>query len=38
MFPDRAALYIAGIEDTHYRDRKVKFWEDVYGFNMSNIK
>eukprot|EP00828_Plagiopyla_frontata_P004910 TRINITY_DN11887_c0_g1_i2.p1 TRINITY_DN11887_c0_g1~~TRINITY_DN11887_c0_g1_i2.p1 ORF type:complete len:203 (-),score=30.19 TRINITY_DN11887_c0_g1_i2:108-716(-) len=38
LFPDRAALYVAGIEDTNCRDRKMKFWENVYGFNMSNIK
>lgn len=38
IFPDRAALYLVGIEDADYKDEKIKFWDDVYGFNFSCIK
>jgi len=38
MFPDRATLYITGIEDRQYKDDKIHWWDDVYGFDMSSIK
>ena len=38
MFPDSANMYLLGIEDAEYKDEKIHFWEDVYGFNMSPIK
>jgi protein arginine N-methyltransferase 1 len=38
MFPDRAALFIASIEDEEYKNQKINFWENVYGVNMSSIK
>jgi len=37
MFPDRATLYITAIEDRQYKDDKINWWDDVYGFNMSAI-
>merc|ERR1719315_521589 len=37
MFPDKATLYICGIEDRQYKDDKIHWWDDVYGFNMSAI-
>jgi len=37
MFPDRATLYITAIEDRQYKDDKIHWWDDVYGFNMSAI-
>lgn len=37
MFPDRATLYVCAIEDRQYKDDKIHFWDDVYGFDMSNI-
>merc|ERR1719291_1104745 len=38
MFPDRATLYVCGIEDRQYKDDKIHWWDDVYGFDMSSIR
>lgn len=38
MFPDRATLYITAIEDRQYKDDKINWWDDVYGFDMSCIR
>lgn len=38
MFPDKATLYITGIEDRQYKDDKIHWWDDVYGFNMPSIR
>ena len=34
MFPDRATLYITAIEDRQYKDDKINWLDDVYGFGM----
>jgi protein arginine N-methyltransferase 1 len=33
IFPDKATVYIAGIEDGDYKEEKFGFWKDVYGFD-----
>jgi len=38
IFPDKATLYLTAIEDAEYKDTKINFWDNVYGFNMSCIK
>ncbi|KAJ1982040.1 Nuclear SAM-dependent mono-and asymmetric methyltransferase [Dimargaris verticillata] len=38
IFPDKATMHIAGIEDGEYRKEKIDFWDDVYGFDMRAIK
>jgi len=38
MFPDKATLYVTAIEDRQYKDDKINWWDDVYGFNMSCIR
>jgi protein arginine N-methyltransferase 1 len=38
MFPDRAKMYVAGIEDADYKEKKLDFWQDVYGIDMSIIR
>ncbi len=38
IFPDRATLRIFGIEDGDYKDQRVGFWDNVYGFNMSCMR
>merc|ERR1739848_605611 len=38
MFPDRATLYVTAIEDRQYKDDKINWWDDVYGFDMSAIR
>jgi len=38
LFPDKCCLYICAIEDRQYKDDKIHWWDDVYGFNMSCIR
>jgi len=38
MLPDKATMYIAGIEDAQYKEEKISFWDSVYGFDMTPIK
>lgn len=38
LFPDKASMYICGIEDADYRQRRLNFWDNVYGFDMSCMK
>uniref|UniRef100_A0A336L7H1 type I protein arginine methyltransferase n=1 Tax=Culicoides sonorensis TaxID=179676 RepID=A0A336L7H1_CULSO len=38
LFPDRCSLYVCGIEDRQYKDEKINWWSDVYGFDMSAIR
>jgi type I protein arginine methyltransferase len=38
MFPDRCTLHVTSIEDRQYKDEKINWWDDVYGFNMSQIR
>ena len=38
MFPDRAQMFLAGIEDKNYKHRKINTWNNIYGFNMNCIK
>jgi len=38
MFPDKATMYVCGIEDEEYMNEKIHFWDNVYGFDMTCIK
>lgn len=38
MFPDRAQMFLAGIEDKNYKHKKINSWKNIYGFNMNCIK
>ncbi|WFD39648.1 type I protein arginine methyltransferase [Malassezia japonica] len=38
MMPDSATLYLSAIEDQDYKEEKIDFWDDVYGFDYSCIK
>ncbi|KAJ2794089.1 Nuclear SAM-dependent mono-and asymmetric methyltransferase [Coemansia guatemalensis] len=38
IFPDTATMIISTIEDGEYKEDKLNFWDDVYGFKMSCIK
>lgn len=38
LFPDRCTLFVTAIEDRQYKDEKINWWDNVYGFNMSCIK
>lgn len=35
IFPDKSNIYISAIEDSEYKDEKINFWNDVYGFDYS---
>ncbi|KAL6066753.1 Protein arginine N-methyltransferase 8 [Balamuthia mandrillaris] len=38
IFPDKATLYLCAIEDNDYKNEKIHWWDNVYGFDMSIIK
>ncbi|CAG8630508.1 14001_t:CDS:2 [Ambispora leptoticha] len=38
VFPDKATIYLSAIEDGEYKDEKIGFWDNVYGFDFSSIK
>ncbi|KAF8400976.1 hypothetical protein HHK36_014279 [Tetracentron sinense] len=38
VLPDKASLYLTAIEDAEYKEDKIEFWNNVYGFSMSCIK
>lgn len=38
LFPDKASMFICAIEDAEYRNDKIDFWDDVWGFNMKCMK
>ncbi|POS83487.1 S-adenosyl-L-methionine-dependent methyltransferase [Erysiphe pulchra] len=38
IFPDKATLFMSGIEDGEYKDEKIGFWDNVYGFDYSPLK
>jgi len=38
LFPDKATMYICGLEDAEYKEEKINFWNNVYGLDMSCIK
>lgn len=37
MLPDKANIWMVGVEDMNYRRDKMNWWKDVYGFDMSSI-
>ncbi|CAF3547175.1 unnamed protein product [Fusarium graminearum] len=38
IFPDKATIFFAGIEDGDYKEDKIEFWNDVYGFDYTPLK
>ncbi|RMZ78248.1 hypothetical protein DV737_g3994, partial [Chaetothyriales sp. CBS 132003] len=38
IFPDRATIYMGAIEDGEYKDEKIGFWDNVYGFDFTPMK
>ncbi|KAJ2846382.1 Nuclear SAM-dependent mono-and asymmetric methyltransferase [Coemansia brasiliensis] len=38
IFPDTATMVISTIEDAEYKEDKLNFWDNVYGFKMTAIK
>ena len=38
IFPDKATLYLCGIEDEQFKRSKFQMWDNVYNVNMSFVK
>ncbi|KAI9796238.1 MAG: type I protein arginine N-methyltransferase Rmt1 [Piccolia ochrophora] len=38
IFPDKATIFMAGIEDGEYKEEKIGFWDNVYGFDFNPLK
>lgn len=38
MMPDKAEMFLTGIEDAKYKQEKIHFWDNVYGFRMDCVK
>lgn len=38
ILPDKAALFLCGVEDGEYKQERIEFWSNVYGFDMSCIR
>ncbi|XP_042392494.1 probable protein arginine N-methyltransferase 1 [Zingiber officinale] len=38
ILPDKALLFLTAIEDAEYKEDKIEFWNNVYGFDMSCIR
>jgi len=38
ILPDKATITLTAIEDAEYKDDKINFWDNVFGFDMSCIK
>jgi protein arginine N-methyltransferase 1 len=38
LFPNKASMFIAAIEDEDYFDSISNFWKDNYGFSMKSLK
>eukprot|EP01134_Creolimax_fragrantissima_P006897 CFRG6897T1 len=38
VFPDKATMYITMIEDNDYKNQKIDWWSNVYGFDMSVVR
>ena len=38
IFPDRATLRVQALEDAEYKEEKIHFWDNVYGFDMSPVQ
>ncbi|KAI4474570.1 hypothetical protein M0802_015549 [Mischocyttarus mexicanus] len=38
LFPDKASLFICGIEDKEYKDENINLWNNLYDFDMSSLR
>ncbi|ETO29521.1 hypothetical protein RFI_07602 [Reticulomyxa filosa] len=38
IMPDQSRLFLCGIEDGDYKEEKISFWDNVYGFKMTSLK
>ncbi|CAG9333582.1 unnamed protein product [Blepharisma stoltei] len=38
LFPDKAKIWVAGLEDASCKDERIEFWNDIYGIDMSPMR
>ncbi|KAG0635446.1 S-adenosyl-L-methionine-dependent methyltransferase [Tuber brumale] len=38
IFPDKAHIYMAAIEDGDYKEEKIGYWNNVYGFDFTPLQ
>lgn len=38
LFPDKAVMYLTGLDDREYYRERLDFWNNVYGFRMTSFK
>lgn len=38
LFPNKASIYLAILEDQKFFKQKMSFWDDVYGLSMKCMK
>ena len=38
MLPSKARIMVTGIEDGKFKEEKLDFWYNVYGFDMSCLR
>ncbi|KAJ6227609.1 protein arginine n-methyltransferase 3 [Anaeramoeba flamelloides] len=38
ILPDQASLYIGGAYDSEFQEKRINFWNNVYGFQMKSIQ
>eukprot|EP00041_Stephanoeca_diplocostata_P014054 m.252209 g.252209 ORF g.252209 m.252209 type:complete len:546 (-) comp19559_c1_seq1:211-1848(-) len=38
VYPDKCGMYVVALDDQPSHARRVQFWEDVYGFDMTSMK
>ena len=38
LFPDKARIWLAAVEDGKFKERKIEFWNDVYGIRMETMR
>ncbi|GAB5370857.1 hypothetical protein AAMO2058_001529200 [Amorphochlora amoebiformis] len=38
IFPDKASMYVMGLEDAEYRASKLEYWSNVWSFDLSPVR
>ncbi|KAL9895133.1 protein arginine N-methyltransferase 1-like [Glossina fuscipes fuscipes] len=38
IFPDKARLFVAALEDEKHKNENIEWWNNVYGFNMNCLR
>jgi len=38
IFPDKAVMYLCGVEDAQVKRERITFWENIYGFDFTTLR